>query len=277
MVGGQGVKRGTPDHPKTKRLARILGLEDWGPVGILEKLWHFTAKHAIRGDIGKWSDDEIADAVGWRGDTALLLNALIDSGWLDRSERHRLIVHDWHDHADESVRKTIKNRRETFAAIGDQSRGFPEKSGNFLETSRNGRPQPEPEPEPEPSLSLIPTTTTTTTTEGKDTSGGNTDWQGIYDEFFIAAGKTLGITGEPSPTLRDTLMRASYLAATWLSMDWLVAACRTAKAGAKKNLTNFLKAVLANTSGVDRDEFFRQFDPIVVPEQYRKAPKRAEP
>lgn len=151
------MKRGTPDHPKTKRLARILGLEDWGSVGILERLWHFTAKHAIRGDIGKWSDAEIADAIGWKGDLEQLLESLVQSGWLDRNKRYRLLVHDWHDHADDSVRKTLKNRGETFATLREKSRTFPESSGTIPENAGNGSPQPKPshshslaKPEPDP-------------------------------------------------------------------------------------------------------------------------------
>ncbi len=130
------MKRGTIDNPKTARLAAALGLETWGAVGILESLWHFAARHAIRGDVGRWTDEDIANAIGWKGDSAVLIEALVKSRWLDKSKKHRLLVHDWHDHADQSVSKTLRNRSETFLT-------FPEKS-------RNGKPQPGPGPGPEP-------------------------------------------------------------------------------------------------------------------------------
>ena len=57
------MKRGTPDHPKTKRLAEMLGLARWEVVGLLESLWHYTASYSRRGNIGRWSDEEIASAI----------------------------------------------------------------------------------------------------------------------------------------------------------------------------------------------------------------------
>lgn len=128
------MKRTGIDHPKTRRLAKLLGVPMFSAVGVLECLWHFTARHAIRGDIGRWSNHEIADAIGWPAeDVERLVSALLDTGWLDRDERHRLIVHDWHDHCDESVRKTVKKHgwqfvsrrdavpvRESFATVPEQ-------------------------------------------------------------------------------------------------------------------------------------------------------------
>lgn len=129
------MKRGTPDHPKTRRLMRLLSIETWQACGILETLWHFTAKHAIRGDIGRWTDEEIAEGIGWTKDASELVSALVESRWLDRSDKYRLIVHDWHDHADDSVKKTLKNRGETFVTFEANSEAFrkvPESSGKFL-------------------------------------------------------------------------------------------------------------------------------------------------
>jgi len=111
------VKRTGIDHPKTRRLAKLLGVPLYSAVGVLECLWHFTARHAIRGDIGRWSDAEIADRVDWpTDDVERLIGALVDAGWLDRDEQHRLIVHDWHDHCDESVRKTVKKHGWQFVS-----------------------------------------------------------------------------------------------------------------------------------------------------------------
>ena len=92
------------------RLSSLLKLERWGAVGIMESLWHFAAKHAIQGDIGKWKDEEISAAIGWGGDSIQLITALVDAGWIDRCKTHRLLIHDWEEHADESVKKTIHNR-----------------------------------------------------------------------------------------------------------------------------------------------------------------------
>jgi hypothetical protein len=114
-VGAVGVKRGTPEHPKTRRLARRLNLETWGAVGVLESLWHWAAKFARRGDIGRHDDADIAEGIGWRGDPATLIEALIAERWIDANDTYRLVIHDWHIHADDAVKKTLERAGETFA------------------------------------------------------------------------------------------------------------------------------------------------------------------
>ena len=165
------MKRTALDHPKLKRLASLLGLPHFGAVGICECLWNFTAKHAIRGEIGKWSNQEIADAIGWPSDDAdRLVAALVESRLLDHHRQHRYVVHDWKDHLDESARKTIMKYKWAFAAeddglgiekptlVGGSAATIPDHSGTVPEQSRTvpdqvRQPEPEPEPEPEPSQS----------------------------------------------------------------------------------------------------------------------------
>jgi hypothetical protein len=95
------------------RLARALGCGRAAAVGHMELLWHFAAVRAPQGDIGKWTDAEIAHACAFEGDEAQFVVALVESGWLDRSPRHRLVVHDWHDHADHSVKKWLERQELT--------------------------------------------------------------------------------------------------------------------------------------------------------------------
>jgi hypothetical protein len=76
-------------------------------VGLLERLWHFTITSAKRGDIGQHDDELIAEACGWVGEPADLVAMLVETGWLDECPEHRLVVHDWHDHAPHFVRKHI--------------------------------------------------------------------------------------------------------------------------------------------------------------------------
>ena len=94
------MKRGTPTNPKTKRLSRRLGVGFAATIGHLELLWHFTALHAPRGDVGRHSDDDIEDACGWDGEPGQLVAALVAERWLDSHPTARLIVHDLPDHAD---------------------------------------------------------------------------------------------------------------------------------------------------------------------------------
>ncbi len=109
------MKPGTPRHPKTQALAEQLGEQLATAVGILEMLWHFTAEVTPAGDIGKYTPRHIARHIGWSGDPEELITALIDTRWLDPSETHGLIVHDWPIHCTDNVHSRLANARLTFA------------------------------------------------------------------------------------------------------------------------------------------------------------------
>lgn len=144
------MKRGTPDHWKMREFARLMKF----PVryglplanGIMERLWHYTAKYHPQGDVGKAPDWAIAEACGWDSKSATqLVDALVGAKWVDRCEKHRLLVHDWGEHADESVKKTLKNRGLAFL--------FPENSvqcaGKVPPALASASPEPKPLPLPD--------------------------------------------------------------------------------------------------------------------------------
>jgi hypothetical protein len=134
-----------------KRLARLLDCDHLMAVGIMESLWHWTAKYAPAGDIGKHSDEDIADGIGYRGDKSRLVATLADCGWLDRCERHRLIVHDWHQHADDAVKKSAERNRVCLISQAIRSVGTsPDSVATSPDKNRLPEPEPEPMPEPEP-------------------------------------------------------------------------------------------------------------------------------
>jgi hypothetical protein len=105
------MKTGTPNHIKTKRLARKLKLPLYSVVGILETLWHLTADCADDGGIGRHSNEEIAAYLEWGGDCDELVDALVSSGWLDAHPLHRLIVHDWMEHAPKFIKDRVSKRK----------------------------------------------------------------------------------------------------------------------------------------------------------------------
>jgi hypothetical protein len=108
------MKRGTPDHPKIKFLAERLRKDEVWATGMIELLFHATARYSPRGNIGKWNDRAIAEILKWRSKPDTLIDALVDTGWLDRDPDHRLIVHDWDEHADQSVRKVLAKQGVDF-------------------------------------------------------------------------------------------------------------------------------------------------------------------
>ncbi|GJM43457.1 MAG: hypothetical protein DHS20C21_02990 [Gemmatimonadota bacterium] len=141
------MKRGTPDHPKTRKLKRRLKSSFPETVGVIELLFHFTAQFAPQGDIGKWTNEEIADGVGWEGDPDGLVGALVDSGWVDPDSVHRMMVHDWSDHADNSVRTTLRNKGIDFLEPTPEVSGSGAKSG-AEEAEDGGSVNPDSSPAP---------------------------------------------------------------------------------------------------------------------------------
>lgn len=111
------MKRGTPDHPKTFQLAEALGISQLEAIGLLEALFHVTAAYTPQGDVGRYTDAFIARAVYWSGSPEALIEALVTARWLDRCAVNRLVVHDWSDHADGSVRKRLKRDDVEFCRL----------------------------------------------------------------------------------------------------------------------------------------------------------------
>lgn len=109
------MKRGTDGLLKFKQLQRDLGLTRYECKGLLQDLWDFTAANATAGDIGKFSDDEIAHELEWRGEPRELLEALVARRWLDVHSEHRLVVHDWPDHCEDWVHMRLARAVEVFA------------------------------------------------------------------------------------------------------------------------------------------------------------------
>lgn len=82
---------------------RALDIPKYSAVGLLECLWHLTAKEAPSGDIGKLDNEDIALQLDWRGDPDTLIDALIQSRWLDEHPTARLVIHDWAEHREDAV------------------------------------------------------------------------------------------------------------------------------------------------------------------------------
>jgi hypothetical protein len=137
------MKRHALNHTKMDLLMRYLDVPRYVAVGILESLWHLTSKEAPCGDIGKLSNERIAIGIEWRGaknrdaksEADRLVRALVDAGWIEVSSKWRLVIHDWQEHADDSVKKYVKRNGLQFAGP-DLSRTIPE---------MERLPEPEPE------------------------------------------------------------------------------------------------------------------------------------
>lgn len=112
---GFRMKRGTIEHPKTAELAAALGVPLLMAVGVLESLWHWTTKYAPRGDVGRYSNAAIAMGIHWHDGPDRVIDALVETRWMDKSDTCRLIVHDWADHADKYTQEALADSGRDFA------------------------------------------------------------------------------------------------------------------------------------------------------------------
>jgi hypothetical protein len=83
-----------PRHPKTRRLSRALNLKRRETVGLLILLWTWAIEYAPSGELSGFAAEDLADATDWKGDIDRLVDALVESGFVDREGAH-LRLHDW--------------------------------------------------------------------------------------------------------------------------------------------------------------------------------------
>ena len=114
------------NHPKTKRLCRLLGLPCPTVVGYLHFLWWWAYDYAPEGDLSDFTDEDIADAVDWDGDPGALMGALVQAGFINDDRR----LHDWEDFAQKWIERRQADRerkraRRQPAEIRRMSGGHP--------------------------------------------------------------------------------------------------------------------------------------------------------
>lgn len=104
-------------HRKTRRLAQLLGIDPCDAVGILESLWIITRtnKNVRDGGIGRLTNIDIAQEMWTTRDPEALIEALIQSGWVDEIDSCRLYVHDWHEWSNDTVDAFLARNTQLYA------------------------------------------------------------------------------------------------------------------------------------------------------------------
>jgi hypothetical protein len=176
-------------------------------VGILERLWHSTAINTPLGDIGRLPNDVIAEEVGWTLDADALVNLLIENRWLDVHPVHRLVTHDWADHAPKWV-KGIAARSGGFIAkdVAD-----PKSATNVTnDTTLSGQPkvaQPKVGDPGPPTPNLTKPNLTTPLPPEPDPDGEPT-WGEVVEVFSENGISTAGAVVRTMKSQRSTPARA---------------------------------------------------------------------
>lgn len=127
-------------HPKTKKLARLLGVSLPAAVGHLHYLWWWALDFAQDGLLNKYDAGDIKDAMLWDGDENKLVDALITSGYIDDTEEG-LQLHDWGEYAGKLLERRAKDRERKRAAA--EAAGVPQsfrRSSKGIDTENEGSP-----------------------------------------------------------------------------------------------------------------------------------------
>ena len=122
-------------HPKVKRLARMLNISKFDAMGRLFAFWSWALDYADNGNLSRFDASDIAEAMEWEGDPQSLVTAMIDcgpggsSGFIERRDGG-LFVHDWEGYMGRLISMREKNRER-------QERYRERKSGSVTSPSRN--------------------------------------------------------------------------------------------------------------------------------------------
>jgi hypothetical protein len=104
------MKREALRHPKMLDFSGTLDITLVEAVGYITFLTDFVRDNAPQGNVGKWSNCAIARACMWPGNADEFVGALVQTGWLDEDNEHRLLVHDWHDHCENWVKAKLSRQ-----------------------------------------------------------------------------------------------------------------------------------------------------------------------
>jgi hypothetical protein len=100
---------GLARHPKTKKLARLLGENVPSAIGRLHLLWWWALEYAQDGNLSRYDPEDIADALMWEGEAAVVVEALCTAGFLDTDEDGAFHIHDWNEYAGRLIEQREKN------------------------------------------------------------------------------------------------------------------------------------------------------------------------
>ena len=188
-------------HPKTKKLARRLGVSLPAAVGHLHYLWWWALDFAQDGVLDKFDAEDIADALHWDGEPSQLIDALISSGYIDETPEG-LRIHDWTDYAGKLLERREKDRARKAEAADQKRKSKANSDRNPTEIQRksNGK-NDEADGNLNASSVTVPNRTlpnstvpnrTVPKTEQHRSSGDKSPMESRFSEFWLAYPKKVG-------------------------------------------------------------------------------------
>lgn len=130
-------------HPKTRKFRRLLDITLPAAIGHLHFLWWWALDFAQDGSLANYDEFDIADACYWEGDEKEFFNALVESGFIDRTDEGH-VIHDWFEYGGKLIKwreKDAERKRKSRGKKTD-SNDNPEdvqrtSSGQRKESTRN--------------------------------------------------------------------------------------------------------------------------------------------
>lgn len=134
-------------HPKLTLIASDLGISKVEALGYLHLMWYWVLKFCDDGNITKYIDI-FPTEIGWKGDSDLFIDTLVNRGFIDKTKYGKYTIHDWLDYSGKYFEKKEANRlrvekhRQNKANSGvtshytDVTEPLQEHYGNALEENR---------------------------------------------------------------------------------------------------------------------------------------------
>lgn len=97
-----------PNHPKVRKLDLLLGRHGNG-LAVIVSLWCWADHYAPSGDITRHAIDDLAIACSVDPKRVDILSALISAGFVDATEDHRFVLHDWSEHQGAAIELRSRN------------------------------------------------------------------------------------------------------------------------------------------------------------------------
>lgn len=126
------------DHPKTRKLSRILGTSLPATIGHLQCLWWWAIDYAEDGNLSRFDAFDIAIGGEWDQDADTFVNALVTVGFLEYIA-DGLTVHDWDDYAGKLIERRKANAERMRNARAARDAGTNEPRATHVQGTTNAR------------------------------------------------------------------------------------------------------------------------------------------
>ena len=112
------MKHSATQSVKFSRLKRRLSWPTYQVIGLLEGIWLFAACNAQDGAIGRrHTDEDILAYLELPAGAPCPIQTMAETGWLDRCEINRLVVHDWAEHCPRWIQGAMARHGKQFASV----------------------------------------------------------------------------------------------------------------------------------------------------------------